>query len=377
MESYLTARISASAVRSNLEHLRGLLGQGVKLCPVVKADCYGHGLEHLLGVISPLADELAVASPTEAIGLRQCGYEGEVLMFFSPCAYGDQGRLRDALEELILRDITLTVVARREIDAVARAAERTGKQARLHVKIDTGMTRSGVPYQGAEEIVAEIRRTRGVRLAGMYTHFAVSDEPDRADFTRRQLERFLAAADASGQRRGLTLHAANSAALVDYPDTHLDMVRPGIAVYGYQPSDKVTNKLPLRPCMQLTARLIQIKDVPEGSACGYGLTHTFTRPSRIALVAVGYGDGYLRALSNRAVMRIAGAEAPVRGRISMDQTIIDVTGAPEARLGGEVEIISPDPEAPNSVENLARLAGTIPYEITCRLGGRIRRVPAD
>ena len=176
---------------------------------------------------------------------------------------------------------------------------------------------------------------------------------------------------------GLILHAANSAAIIDMPGTHLHMVRPGIAVYGYQSSDDMLNRAELRPSLRLTGRLMQVKPVAAGSRCGYGLTYTFTRPGRIGLVPVGYADGYLRCFSNRAQMRIAGRDVPVRGRVSMDQTIIDLTDMPEAKAGDEVEIISPNPSDPHSVENLARLAGTIPYEITCHLGNRVRRKLVD
>ena len=151
------------------------------------------------------------------------------------------------------------------------------------------------------------------------------------------------------------------------------MIRPGIALYGYQPSDQISTRLPLRPCLRLTGRLMQVKDVPAGSRCGYGLTYRFDRPSRTGLVPVGYGDGYLRSLSNRATMRIRGRDVPIRGRVAMDQIIIDLTDVAGAKVGDEVEIISSDPSAPHSVENLARLAGTIPYEITVRLGRRVRR----
>jgi alanine racemase len=179
---------------------------------------------------------------------------------------------------------------------------------------------------------------------------------------------------ACGGRDELVLHAANSAAVIDMPQTHLDMVRPGLAIYGYQSSEEMHSRPELRPALRLVARVMQIKDVPSGASCGYGLTYAFDRPSRLALVPVGYADGYLRYFSNRATMYVAGGYAPVRGRVSMDQTILDVTDIPTAAVGDEVEIISRDPSQPHSVENLAQLARTIPYEITCLLGERVRRI---
>ena len=177
-------------------------------------------------------------------------------------------------------------------------------------------------------------------------------------------------------REGLIIHSANSAGIIDLPQAHLDMVRPGISVYGYQPSDHMLRRAELRPALRLTGSMLLVKDVPAGGQCGYGLTYTFTEPGRIGIVPIGYADGYPRCLSNRSTMRVGGIDVPVRGRVSMDQTIVDLTGAPQARAGDEVEIISSDPASPHSVENLARLAGTIPYEITTSLGRRVQRKPA-
>jgi len=372
MESYLTAQISASAIRANLRLLRQRIPRSTKLCAVVKADCYGHGLAQLVHLLSSEADSLGVATPEEAIHLRRLGYNGPILVFFSPLGYGEGPELREALEELIARGVTLTLASGRGIRAVAEAAKRVDAFARVHVKVDSGMGRSGVLPEATPALVRRIRDTPGIRLLGLYTHFAIAEEEDKA-YTRSQLQRFLAAAEAAGGRDGLTLHAANSAATLDLPETHLDMIRPGLAVYGYQPSDQMQTKLPLRPALRLIGRLTQVKDLPAGSRCGYGLRYTFTRDGPVGLVPIGYGDGYLRCLSDKTFVRVRGQLVPTRGTISMDQITVDLTDVPSAVVGDEVEIISPDPTAPNSVESLARLAGTIPYEITCRLGPRIRR----
>ncbi len=376
MESYLTAEISASAVRTNLELLRGLLGAGTGLCAAVKANCYGLGVDLLLPVISELADSLAVVTPQEAIQLRDLGYERDIIMLFSPGGLGEPKELEGALKELIAKRVTLTVVRRCEVASAATAAHRLGAEAEVHVMIDTGMTRSGVRDEQAPELIETIRKTEALKLTGLYTHFATADHSDK-EFTREQLQRFLSTVDAAGARDGVTLHTANSAALIDLPETHLDMVRPGLAIYGYQPSDEMHTKLPLQPALRLWGRIMQVKDVPAGSRCGYGLTHTFQRDSRIGLVPVGYADGYFRHLSNNATMRVRDRDVAVCGRVSMDQTIIDLTDVPEAQLGDVVEIITPDPDAPNSVENIARLAGTIPNEVITALGHRAKRVLVD
>ena len=173
------------------------------------------------------------------------------------------------------------------------------------------------------------------------------------------------------------MHAANSAATIDLPEAHFNMVRLGIALYGYRPSDGLIHDMALKPCMAVFAKLIAVKHLPKGSRSGYGLVHEYNRDSRVGIVPIGYGDGYFRNLSDRAVVRVMGVDAPVCGRVSMDQMTIDITDIPAAKVGDEVEIISSDPSAPNSVENLARLAGTIPYEITCHLGHNIRHVLVD
>ena len=376
MESHLTAEISASAVRHNLALLRERVGPATRLCAVVKADAYGLGLPLLLDAICQQADALAVATAPEAIQLRELGCEKPVLMLFSAGACADGDGPASGLAELIRRRVTLTVVAPEELAAVAKAARRAGAEAAVHVKVDTGMGRSGVLPEDAPALVDRARREAGVRLEGLYTHFASADEADKSS-ARRQLARFLDVAERAGGRERLTLHAANSAAAIDLPEGRLDMVRPGIAVYGCQPSDQMHTKLPLRPALRLTGRLMQRKLLPAGHKCGYGLTYTFPAETPIGLVPVGYADGYPRDLSNRSVMRIRGRDVPVRGRVSMDQVIVELTAVPDAAVGDEVEVISNDPAAPHSVEALARLCGTIPYELTCRLGARARRVLVD
>ena len=376
MQPYLTAEVSISAVRHNLALLRERIGPGVALCPVVKADCYGHGLDVLLGAICESADRLAVATPAEALHLRQLGCRRPILAFFSPCAFDDGAERRQFLEGLVDEQITMTVTAGRELPAIAEAARRVGAEADVHLKVDTGMNRSGVPAADAPSLAEQVRRTDGVKLTGVYTHLAGADEADKGP-AAEQLARFGAVLEAIPHRSALTVHAANSAATIDIPESHFDMVRPGVSVYGYQPSDQMHTRLPLRPALRLWAPLILVKQVPAGSRVGYGLTCTLDRPSTLGLAPVGYADGYLRCLSNRATVRIRGSDVPILGRVSMDQIAIDLTDVPAPKVGEPVEIISRDPADPHSVEGLARLAGTIPYEVTCRLGRRVRRVAVN
>jgi len=364
MKNYLTASISASAVRHNIALVRERIASGVKLCPVVKDDCYGHGMDVLYPVLSGLVDGFAVASPHEALALRRRGYKGFILCLLS--AYFDELEVQD---ELVRQSITQTVMSNTALASIRAAAERVGAAAHVHLKVDTGMGRLGVPVGQAADLIDAIHELADVELTGIYTHFAMADESDKTT-TLLQLEQFRSIIPKTGN---LVIHAANSAAVIGVPEACFDMVRMGIALYGYRPMDGMD----LRPCMEVSAQLIAVKHLVKGSRSGYGLTHKYTRDSRVGIVPIGYGDGYFRNLSNQAVVRINGKDAPVCGLVSMDQMTVDVTDIPAAKVGDKVEIISSDPQAPNSVENLARLAGTIPYEITCHLGHNIRHVLVD
>ncbi len=368
MKNYLTASISESAVRHNISILRSQIGPDVKLCPVVKDDCFGHGMDVLYPVLAELTDGFAVAAPLEALALRAKGYHGFILCFLS--AYFDDFKVQD---ELVWQEITQTVMSKSALASIEAAARRVGKTAKVHLKVDTGMGRLGVPVKQAPDLIAAIQASPQVELSGIYTHFATADEQDRTA-TQNQLELFKSILPA---RAGLTVHTANSAATMDWPETHFDMVRPGIAIYGCHPSDQLRNRLDLKPCMSVKAKLIALKHMLEGSRSGYGLTHRYPRDSRVGIVPIGYGDGYFRCLSGKAVVRINGQDAPVCGRVSMDQMTVDVSDIEEVNVGDEVEVISADPFAPNNVENLARLADTIPYEITCHLGHNMRHTLVD
>jgi len=372
MHDYLKAEISASAVRANFAAIRSCLAPGVKVCAVVKCNAYGHGQELLLDLIADQADWLGVATPAEALRLREVGYAGPMLVFFTACTDNPEPNLSATLDELLRQGVTLTIASQTELDLLTKASRRTDCDGKVHVMIDTGMTRSGILPANAPRLLQQIRLDPSLRMTGVYTHLACADEADKAS-ALQQLARFDQALAACGVGDSILRHAANSAAIIDLPESHYDMVRPGIAIYGYQPGDEMHNTIPLKPALRLTAHLMQIKTIPAGTRCGYGLTHEFTRDSIVGLVPVGYGDGYDRRLGNCATMHIGGADVPVCGRVSMDQTTIDLTDLPNACVGDEVEIISPDPTAGHSVENLARLADTIPYELICRLGRRVRR----
>ncbi len=369
MEHYLTAEISRAAVAHNLEVLRARLPAGCALCAVVKADCYGHSVDVLLATIAAKADVLAVATVPEAIYLRDRGYAGPVLVTvaLSPRSAGPQ---RDAVAEAMRQGIQLTVADAADVPSMQQLAVTLGARPGIHVKIDTGMGRSGVLPDGAGRLVQAVRDAAPLRLAGVYTHFAASDEADKTH-AESQFAVFGSLLEQFGPLGGVVRHAANSAAVADMPHTALDMVRPGVAIYGYQPSDEIRHPLPLRPALRLTGPIVQVKRLPAGATVGYGCACRLARDSRVGIVPAGYADGIPRVLGGNCPVGVGGRVTPVLGRISMDQVVIDLTDLPGADVGATAELISPDPQAPNSVAALARLSGTIPYEVTCRLGGRV------
>jgi alanine racemase len=244
--------------------------------------------------------------------------------------------------------------------------------------VDTGMTRSGVSCEELSGLLDTVVSHASLKLTGLCTHFSCAEDVG-GEATARQMGLFAGATDpvAARLKGKIIRHAANSAALFLRPETHFDMVRPGIALYGVDPSLAPTSERLLKPVMRWTAPLVQIHTVRAGAAVGYGETWKAPRDTRIGLVPVGYADGYPRCLSNQGVMMVQGRPCPVAGRVSMDLTTIDLTDAPHAVLGDEVTVLDSDPLSPASVYELARLANTIPYEITCGIGQRIHRVPVE
>ncbi len=373
------AMVRRAAIRHNLDLVRQAIGPGVRLCPAVKADAYGHGVAVVLPALRDAGVNIvAVATFAEGVELRSLGWAGGILVFGRPVTGATAREARELACEAVRHNVVCTIATGAEAHALADAAARVGRPAIVHVKLDSGMSRAGLLPDEAAGFVRKLRSMPGLRVEGVYTHFATADEADLT-FARQQLAVFR---DAVAGLDVAVRHTANSAAVFRLPESHLDMVRPGVAVYGYWPDPNQQPPVPLRPCLRLVGRLAAVKRVPKGSAVGYGRTFVAPRDSVLALVPIGYGDGYRRALSNRAVMTLrAGTDrrvvVPVVGRVSRDQTILDVTDVPDVHEGEPVVIVDDDPEAPNSVAALARLMNTIPYEVTCGLGRRIPRVAIE
>jgi len=365
------AEIHLDAIRANLGALRRHLAPGIKVLGVVKADAYGHGLVPVARALeSAGADMLGVVMVEEGVALRKAGVALPILMMGSIPA--------DETDALLAHDLRPTVGDAETLERLDAAARAAGKKVAVHLKVDTGMNRLGVRSEEAVALAERIVGASALDLEGVYTHFACADTPgDRA--TREQLKRFRAVLAELGQRGAAIrmIHAANSSALATMPETHFDMVRPGLALYGAL-ACRVPDGLDLRPALALKSRVAHLKRVPQGESVSYGHTWRAERNSLLGLLPIGYGDGYPRALSNKGQVRIGtGADAPlcpVVGHICMDATLVDLTDVPDARVGLEATLIEADAASPLHVSAVARRAGAIPYEILTGLTSRIPRV---
>jgi alanine racemase len=350
----------------------------------LKADAYGHGSDIVADTLCnfstdgsnrPAVDAFAVASIDEALALPDVAAQ---IIILRPVENVFIGRQRAKIEQAIREGFTLTVSTPSAAEDLARIAISCGRRAIVQVMIDTGMTRCGCALEIVEDLLIKISSRPSLRLVGLCTHFASAD--DAADpFTAEQLARFRAATDdiALAMPGKILRHAANSAALFFAPASHLDMVRPGLALYGIDPTYRPDMSRALRPVLTWTAPLIGVRTVPKGTAVGYAQSWLAPRNSRIGLVAVGYADGYLRSFSNRAFVMVANKPAPVVGRVSMDLITLDLTDHPHSLVGDEVTLLDSDPLSPASVYRLAALADTLPYEIFCRIGARVQRIAID
>jgi alanine racemase len=381
--------ISRQALLHNARVIRRSIGPGVKLCAMVKANAYGHGAEIVADTLcnfdggdtdafaAPAADQLAVATIEEAVNLPLAADSMMPVLVLRAAENAFLGRQREGIDLAIRRGWTLTLSTAAAADDVARIAQASGRRAAVHVMVDTGMTRCGTPIGSVNDLISHIQAREGLRLVSLGTHFACSEVPD-AEYNREQLERFRGATDEHATRDSrLIRHAANSGAVFFSPDSHFDVVRPGIALYGIDPTCKPSMDRPLRPVMRWTAPLLTTRDVPAGQSIGYGQSWRTSRQSRVGLVPIGYADGYPRAYSNKAGMLVDGKLAPVVGCVSMDLTVIDLTDIPGARPGDEVVVLDSDPLSPVSAYKLAEWAGTIPYEVFCRIGPRVKRVSLE
>ncbi len=367
------AEVNLGAIRHNYEQMRMRVGNGVKFLGVVKADAYGHGALPVAGLLQRVgADYLAVACLDEAEALRRGGITLPILILgVTDPKY---------TEELIRFGITSAVADRHTAEEMSKIAVGLGKKAKVHLKVDTGMGRIGFICRNDRdpaEQLAQASDLPGLDAEGIFTHFATSDMPGIGDaYTEEQFAAFRAVVQKAEKLRGERFairHCANSGAMTGHPDKFLDMVRPGIALYGCYPSE-LTGGLDLWPAMSVRSRIVQIRELLPGDSVSYGRSFTAARPMRSAVVPIGYADGLHRVLSGKIDMLIRGRRAPQIGRICMDMCMLDVTDVPEAREGDVVTLFGADGSARIPVEELAEKAGTISYEMLCDMSPRVERV---
>jgi alanine racemase len=366
------AEINMDALKSNFELIKSC-ARGAKVMAVVKANCYGHGDEIVAKMYDENgADAFAVALPDEGARLRGFGIKKPVLILGYSCP--------EDVAKLAQLDLTQTVFSLDYARQLLAAAEAAGVTVKCHLKFDTGMGRIGFTVRdGLDAAVAQamaVCELPALQIDGAFMHFCVADsiKNDNKAFTAEQYEMFCEAVDLLEKARGKkleTVHCCNSAGIFMCPDYHLDMVRPGIILYGEQPSDEVALD-DLTPAMQLKAHVAYVKTLEKGDTVSYGRTFTATRRMKIATITVGYADGYPRLLSGSGVFEINGKPAPVLGRVCMDQTMVDVSDIPNVREGDAAIVMGGT--AGDSVNDVAHKAGTISYEILCNISRRVRRV---
>jgi len=368
------AEINLDNIAHNVKEIQRVAGKRTEIMAVVKADAYGHGvLETVNTLVESGCSRLAVSMLDEAIQLRQIGIDIPILVL----SHTDPSRV----DELIKYNITQTVYSHDIAKALSDEAVRQGTKAKVHIKIDTGMSRVGFPPgYSAVKAVSEIQKLPGIIVEGIFTHFAVADETDEAskEFTLQQAELFNSIISELN-RIGILIpirHVANSAAIIQYPEFAMEMVRPGIILYGIYPSKQVDRSiLDLKPAMTLKTTISMVKWVEENTSVSYGRKFITKRKSKIATIPVGYADGYSRLLTGKGRVLVNGQFAPVVGSICMDQCMIDVTNIEgDINNGDEVVLLGKQGSLEITAEELADHIGTIPYEIVCIIGKRVPRV---
>ena len=360
------AEIDLLALSANLRAIRARVGTRPILA-VVKANAYGHGAA---GVARALekdgVESLGVALPEEGIELRRAGVSRPILILggFAP----------EQADAILQHRLVPAIFRSDQIEALSRAAAARRVEAAVHLKVDSGMGRLGVPPRDVPAFASVLARARSIRVTGAFSHLAVADDPADA-FTRRQIDLFRESVEAAreGGLRPDEIHLANSAAILDHPPAWLSLVRPGLVLYGYPPSTKMT-PLEVRPVLSLKTRIIYLKEIPPGTSLGYGRTFVAARPTRVASLALGYDDGLPRLASNRGHVLLRGRPAPIVGRISMDLTTVDVTDIPGATLGDEVTVIGISGGESIGADRIAAWADTIPWEVLCGISSRVPRL---
>ncbi len=371
------AQIDLNALEHNFINIKNKISEKTKILCVLKADAYGHGAEFLVKEYERLgADWYGTSNLDEAIQLRKSGAKKPILIFgYTPTNMADL---------LYKYDISQALFSYEYAQKLCEECKNKKIKIKVHVKIDTGMSRIGFFCQspdGREKSVKEISLIKEnmpeLELEGIFTHFSVADDvTNNKDYTLKQFENFKTTIN-NLEKEGVEIplkHCCNSGGIISFPEMHMDMVRAGVILYGLYPSEELRNKIDLKPIMQLKTVVSQVKTIPENISISYGRNFISQKEMKIASVAIGYADGYSLRFSNNAEMLVCGKRVPVVGRVCMDQLMLDITGVDDIREGSVVTVFGEDGENAIFVDELARRIETINYEMVCLIGKRVPRI---
>lgn len=365
------ADIDLDAVLYNMESMHKKLKPGTKIAAVVKADGYGHGAVEISRVLEklPYLWGYAVATSNEAMQLVEAGRKKPIIIL--GLSFPEQ------FEEIVENDLRPAVCTYETAQALSDIAAEKNKVCRIHIKVDTGMSRIGFQVTPeSADMVARISKLPNIMIEGIFTHFARADESSKAPAYEqfKQFEKMIAMVEEKGVQIPLK-HCSNSAGIVEIPECNMDMVRAGITLYGLWPSEEVDKtKISLKPVMSLRSRVAYVKELSPGRQISYGGTFTVKKKMTVATVPVGYGDGYARGLSNKGWVLIKGQKAPICGRVCMDQCMVDVTDIPGVKIGDTVTLLGKDADEEITMEQLGELSGRFNYEFACLITPRVPRI---
>ena len=363
------ADIDLDAIYENVKNAKALLKKDTKMMAIVKADGYGHGAVEVARQIDELVDAYGVAILEEGIELRKAGFTKPILILgYTP---------KPLYPAMIRYDIATAVFTMEMAKEISDTAVAMHKNANIHIKLDTGMSRIGFAItKESKEIIEQIAKLPGIEIKGCYSHFARMDEKDKTKANEQfaKFTKMVNALEKDGVDLGIR-HISNSAGIMEAPEVQMDMVRNGICLYGLYPSEEVQKeRLPLKPAMELKAYVSYVKTLEPGVEIGYGGTYTTTKKTRVATIPVGYADGYSRCLSGKGSVLIHGKKAPILGRVCMDQFMVDVTDIDNVCVGDRVTLFGKDGDSCITIEEISAMAHSFNYEFVCDIGKRIPRV---
>lgn len=378
--SRVYAKIDLDAIRYNLESMRRNIPDGTKIMAVIKTDAYGHGAVPIAQMLEDV-DYIwgyATATAEEAFELRDNGVKKPILILGYTFPYAYERMLSENIRPTVFR----LDMAKELSDCGKKLLEKgvISETPAVHIAVDTGMSRIGItPDDKGTEFIKEVMKLKGISIEGIFTHFARADEKDLSNAKEREkvFADFVKNTEDKTGIKFLLKHCANSASIISVPESSMDMVRAGVTMYGMWPSDEVARDIiDLKPTMELISHIVMVKEVPANTPVSYGGTFVTEKPTRIATIPVGYGDGYPRSLSNKGFVLIRGKRACILGRVCMDQFMVDVTDIPDASEGDEVVLIGRDKSSGDEItaEFLGDLSGRFNYELTCDISKRVPRV---